>query len=66
MGIWIHRTHPALILEGYDAGASFRSTHLVGDETTVSVLGNSTEGAWPLVGVLAEAIDRRLAERDQA
>ena len=30
MGFWMHRTHPALILEGYDAGASFRSTHLVG------------------------------------
>ncbi|MGB7819080.1 MAG: serine hydrolase [Ornithinibacter sp.] len=25
LGFWIHRTHPAPILEGYDAGASFRS-----------------------------------------
>ena len=65
MGFWIHRTHPVLILEGYDAGASFRSTHLVGDETTLSVLGNSTEGAWPLVAVLARAIDRHLDEAGQ-
>ncbi|HSF97229.1 MAG TPA: serine hydrolase domain-containing protein [Ornithinibacter sp.] len=63
MGFWIHRTHPALILEGYDAGASFRSTHVVGETTTVSVLGNSTEGAWPLIGVFARAIDHHLEER---
>jgi len=60
MGFWIHRTHPALILEGYDAGASFRSTHLVGTRTTVSVLGNSTEGAWPVIAALERAIDAEL------
>ena len=60
MGFWMHRTHPALILEGYDAGASFRSTHIVGAQTTVSVLGNSTQGAWPVVSALAEAIDAAL------
>lgn len=63
VGMWIHRTHPALILEGYDAGASCRSTHLVGERTTVSVLGNSTHGAWPVIGVLARAIDLHLDER---
>ena len=65
MGFWIHRTHPALVLEGYDAGASFRSTHLVGEETTLSVLGNSTEGAWPVVAFLARSIDRHLEEASQ-
>lgn len=60
MGFWIHRTHPALILEGYDAGASFRSTHIVQTRTTVSVLGNSSEGAWPVIGALGEAIDAEL------
>lgn len=59
-GFWLHPTHEALILEGYDAGASFRSTHLVGARTTVSVLGNSSEGGWPLVFTLAEAIDAEL------
>ena len=44
MGFWLHRTHPALILEGFDAGASFRSTHLVETRTTVTVLGNSSRG----------------------
>ncbi len=60
LGFWLHRTHHALILEGYDAGASFRSTHLVESRTTVSVLGNSSEGAWPVIGVLARAIDATL------
>jgi CubicO group peptidase (beta-lactamase class C family) len=61
MGLWLHRSGPALILEGYDAGASFRSTHIPATRTTVSVLGNSSEGAWPVIGALAEAIDGELA-----
>ncbi len=60
MGFWLHPTHDALILEGYDAGASFRSTHIVATQTTVSVLGNSSEGAWPLIYTLQDAIDVEL------
>ncbi len=61
MGLWLHRTGPALVLEGYDAGASFRSTHIPASRTTVRVLGNSSEGAWPVIGALAEAIDGELS-----
>ncbi len=60
MGFWLHWSHPAIIIEGYDAGVSFRSTHIVATQTTVSVLGNSSEGAWPVIGVLADAIDAAL------
>ncbi len=60
MGFWLHATAPALVLEGYDAGASFRSTHIVATRTTVSVLGNSSEGAWPVIARLAEAVDAEL------
>jgi CubicO group peptidase (beta-lactamase class C family) len=60
MGFWLHRTHTALVLEGYDAGVSCRSTHVVGSRTTASVLGNSTEGAWPVIDVVARAIDEEL------
>lgn len=60
MGFWLHPTHDALILEGYDAGASFRSTHIIATQTTVSVLGNSSEGAWPLIYTLQDAIDAEL------
>lgn len=60
MGFWLHPTHDVLILEGYDAGASFRSTHIVATQTTVSVLGNSSEGGWPLIFTLQDAIDAEL------
>ena len=68
MGFWLHRSHPALIIEGYDAGVSFRSTHPDESRTTVSVLGNSSEGAWPVMATLARDIDLRffnLAPADQ-
>ncbi len=60
MGFWIHQAHPALILEGYDAGVSFRSTHVIAARTTVTVLGNSSQGAWPVVSALARAVDAEL------
>ncbi|MBO1770113.1 serine hydrolase [Agrococcus sp. TF02-05] len=60
LGFWLHGTHDALILEGWDAGASFRSTHLVATRTTVSVLGNSSEGGWRVIGALEEAIEAEL------
>jgi CubicO group peptidase (beta-lactamase class C family) len=61
IGFWIHPTRQVLILEGYDAGASFRSTHILATKTTVSVLGNSSEGAWPVIDAFATAIDAELA-----
>jgi hypothetical protein len=42
------------VLEGYDAGVSFRSTHDPTTATTVSVLGNTSEGAWPVISLLAQ------------
>lgn len=49
------------VMEGYDAGVSFRSTHIAASETTVSVLGNSSEGAWPVIGVAADAVEAALS-----
>lgn len=57
MGFWLHRSADAAIIEGYDAGVSFRSTHIRASVTTASVLGNSSEGAWPVIGVVGKAID---------
>lgn len=61
MGVWLHRFADAAIVEGYDAGVSFRSTHMPASATTASVLGNSSEGAWPVVRVVADAIDAAVA-----
>lgn len=60
LGLFLHGEHEALIVEGWDAGASFRSTHLVTARTTVSVLGNSSDGGWPVIGALADAVDAAL------
>jgi CubicO group peptidase (beta-lactamase class C family) len=57
MGFWLGRRNSSLIIEGYDAGASFRSTHIPESRTTVTVLGNSSEGAWPVIYALADAMN---------
>ncbi|PFG44478.1 CubicO group peptidase (beta-lactamase class C family) [Isoptericola jiangsuensis] len=56
-GVFLHPTGEALVVEGYDAGVSFRSTHDPATATTVTVLGNSSEGAWPVIGALAPLFD---------
>jgi CubicO group peptidase (beta-lactamase class C family) len=54
LGVYLGEAGPQLVMEGYDAGVSFRSTHNPVTCTTVTVLGNSSEGAWPLVSALAD------------
>ena len=56
LGFWLHGTTDAVILEGYDAGASFRSIHQPTRGITMSVLSNTSEGAWPLAHRLAERL----------
>ncbi|MET0829130.1 MAG: serine hydrolase domain-containing protein [Microbacterium sp.] len=54
MGLYLGLTGPQVVMEGYDAGVSFRSTHNPRTATTVTVIGNSSEGAWPVVYALAD------------
>nr|WP_269452117.1 serine hydrolase domain-containing protein [Tessaracoccus coleopterorum] len=63
LGLWLHATGAATMIEGYDAGVSFCSTHIPAAATTVSVLGNSSPGAWPVIGVTSEAVDALLTIR---
>lgn len=65
MGFWVHPTRDVLILEGYDAGASFRSSHAPVRGLTLSVLGNSSEGAWPVIGAVAGLLDAALQHADE-
>ena len=53
LGLWLHPTGETVILEGYDAGVSFRSLHDPSTDTTCTVISNWTNGAWPLVRELA-------------
>jgi CubicO group peptidase (beta-lactamase class C family) len=67
LGFWLHETTDAIILEGYDAGVSFRTAYRPGrDHTdhrdhpddadqavTFTVMGTTSEGAWPIARLLA-------------
>jgi CubicO group peptidase (beta-lactamase class C family) len=52
LGFWLHATSDVVMLEGYDAGVSFRSMHDPGSATTATVISNTSEGAWPMVELL--------------
>lgn len=55
-GFWLHATGPAVILEGCDAGVSFRSVHDPTSGLTHTVLSNTTRGAWPVTRRLDELL----------
>ncbi len=45
-----------MILEGLDAGVSFRSVHDPGPAVTHTVISNSSYGAWPVAELLDELL----------
>ncbi len=46
LGFWLHATTDTVILEGYDAGVSFRSLHDPHADLTATVISNWSDGAW--------------------
>jgi CubicO group peptidase (beta-lactamase class C family) len=54
LGFWLHASTEVVILEGMDAGVSFRSLHDPRSDTTSTVVSNTTDGAWPVARFLAE------------
>ena len=57
LGFWLHQTSDAVILEGYDAGVSFRTVHDPVRHVTYTVLSNTSDGAWPVVRHLGDTLD---------
>ncbi len=49
LGFWLPGSGSAVMLEGYDAGVSFRTVHDPVARFTYTVMSNTSEGAWPLV-----------------
>ena len=49
LGFWLGLSGDLVILEGHDAGVSFRSAHDPQSRTTLTVISNTSEGAWPIV-----------------
>jgi CubicO group peptidase (beta-lactamase class C family) len=56
LGFWLHPTGDAVMLEGYDAGVSFRTAHDRSTKAAYTVISNTSEGAWPLVELLDEQL----------
>jgi CubicO group peptidase (beta-lactamase class C family) len=52
LGFWLHATGPAVLLEGYDHGVSFRSVHDPDTALTYTVMSNTAPGAWPIARLL--------------
>ncbi|MEA2451884.1 MAG: hypothetical protein QOG04_594 [Actinomycetota bacterium] len=56
LGFWLRQDRPTVMLEGYDAGVSFRSAYDPGSEFLYTVISNTSDGAWPLVKQLDERL----------
>ena len=56
IGFWLHASTGRVVLEGYDAGVSFRSLHDPRADVTATVISNWTDGAWPIAKWLAERL----------
>jgi CubicO group peptidase (beta-lactamase class C family) len=54
LGFWLHESRDVAMLEGSDAGVSFRSVHDPASTITHTVISNTSEGAWPITILLDE------------
>ena len=56
LGFWLHACTDAVLLEGCDAGVSFRTVHDPRSGVTHTVISNTTDGAWPIARYLDERV----------
>jgi hypothetical protein len=49
---WLHASTDTVMLEGCDAGVSFRSVHDPLSGVTHTVISNTSDGAWPITRYL--------------
>jgi CubicO group peptidase (beta-lactamase class C family) len=56
LGFWLHATTSTVMLEGYDAGVSFRTVHDPTARRTHTVISNSSDGAWPITARLDQLL----------
>jgi hypothetical protein len=56
LGFWLHASSAVVMMEGYDAGVSFRSMYdpVSGDSATV--IANTSQGAWPYYELLEDRL----------
>jgi CubicO group peptidase (beta-lactamase class C family) len=56
LGFWLGQDNESVILEGYDAGVSFRTVHNPRSHMTHTVISNSSDGAWTITRRLDELL----------
>jgi len=56
LGFWLDGSDATVMLEGSDAGVSFRTVHNPETGLTYSVLSNTSNGAWPIARRLRELL----------
>jgi CubicO group peptidase (beta-lactamase class C family) len=56
LGFWLGIRDGTVMLEGLDAGVSFRSVHDPSSAVTHTVISNSSDGAWPITLRLDELL----------
>jgi CubicO group peptidase (beta-lactamase class C family) len=56
LGFWLHDSRDTVLLEGFDAGVSFRTVHDRKRRLTHTVLSNTSQGAWPITRHLDELL----------
>ncbi|MDI3329730.1 MAG: serine hydrolase domain-containing protein [Micrococcus sp.] len=49
LGFWLDDDGPGWVLDGYDAGVSVRTRFDPCTRTTVTIVSNDSEGAWPVI-----------------
>jgi len=59
LGFWRHASGPGVMLEGYDAGVSFRTVHLphrARSRFRHNPHGHRSDGAWPITRALDQML----------
>jgi CubicO group peptidase (beta-lactamase class C family) len=56
LGFWLHGSRDIVELHGYDTGISFHSSHEPVTHTTLTVVSNTSEGAWGIVEDVAALV----------
>jgi CubicO group peptidase (beta-lactamase class C family) len=56
LGFWLHPSSDVVMLEGMDAGVSFRSVHDPRSDATHTEISNTSRGAWPMARYLEDRI----------
>jgi CubicO group peptidase (beta-lactamase class C family) len=56
LGFWLHASTDTVMLEGCDAGVSFRTVHDPRSGVTHTVISNTSDGAWAITRYLDERL----------